>query len=84
MTFGRMVRRLREKAGMTQADLAEKSGIPLRTIQGWEQDYRCPISLDFFKLAKALGVDCTAFADCEDVAAEPEPKKPSRRKRKGE
>jgi hypothetical protein len=31
-----------------------------------------------------IGTDHEAFADCEDVAAEPEPKKPARRKRKGE
>ena len=34
-------------------------------------------------LARALGMTCEAFADCEDMAAEPVPKKPARRKRKG-
>jgi hypothetical protein len=30
------------------------------------------------KIARALGVDCTAFADCEDIA----PEKPKRRVKK--
>jgi hypothetical protein len=32
----------------------------------------------------ADGTTCEAFVDCEDLAAEPAPKKPARRKRKGE
>ena len=62
MSFGEALRRLREKAGLTQAALADKSGIPIRTIQGWEQDYRSPVSGDFFKLSSALGVSADVFA----------------------
>jgi transcriptional regulator with XRE-family HTH domain len=62
MSFGEALRRFREKAGMTQAALADKSGIPLRTIQGWEQDYRSPVSADFFTVAYALGVSADVFA----------------------
>jgi hypothetical protein len=31
------------------------------------------------KLARALGVDCTAFADCEDVGGIPEKPKPKQK-----
>lgn len=31
---------MREDAGMTQTELAEKSGIPLRQIQAFEMGYR--------------------------------------------
>jgi transcriptional regulator with XRE-family HTH domain len=71
MNFAEIMRRLREDTGLTQAGLADRSGIPLRTIQGWEQGYRCPVSPAFFKLAKALGVDCAAFANVEDGEDKP-------------
>lgn len=78
MTFGEQVRGLREGAGLTQAELAEKSGVSLRTIQGWEQGYRCPVSADFFRLAAALGVSADRFA--EAFADVPAVKRPRKRK----
>jgi transcriptional regulator with XRE-family HTH domain len=63
MAFSETLRRVREEAGLTQAGLAQSSSVPLRTIQGWEQGYRCPVSPDFFRLVKALGVSADAFAD---------------------
>jgi transcriptional regulator with XRE-family HTH domain len=80
MQFNEILRRLREKAGLTQAGLAERAGVPLRTIQGWEQAYRCPVSPDFFSLVRALGVSADAFADLADVQAG---KKANRRPRRG-
>jgi transcriptional regulator with XRE-family HTH domain len=62
MTFGAMLQKLRLQLGLSQSALAGKSGVPVRTIQGWEQDYRCPVSVDFFKIARALGVSADAFA----------------------
>lgn len=32
-----MLKRLREKAGLTQRRLSELSGVPYRTIQDWEK-----------------------------------------------
>jgi transcriptional regulator with XRE-family HTH domain len=66
MTFGEMLGRLREAAGLTQAALADKAGLSLRTIQSWEQGRRAPVSPDFFKLVRALGTEADAFAGCED------------------
>lgn len=63
MAFGETMRHLREAAGLTQAGLASKAGLSLRTIQSWEQGRRAPVSPDFFKLAAALGVPCESFAD---------------------
>jgi DNA-binding XRE family transcriptional regulator len=62
MTFGEILKGLREKAGLTQAALSEKSGLSIRSIQGWERDSRCPISPSFFRLTRALGVSSEAFA----------------------
>ena len=61
-TFAETLKRIREKAGLTQAALALKSGISLRTIQQWEQGHRSPVSPDFFKLVSTLRVSADAFA----------------------
>jgi transcriptional regulator with XRE-family HTH domain len=84
VNFGETLSKLRERAGLTQASLAKKAGLSLRTIQGWEQGRRSPVSPDFFRLVRALGVDCTAFAaDAEqdrragaDAKARGGPRKP--------
>ena len=81
MQFAEKLHSLRDRAGLTQARLAELSGVSLRTIQGWEQGYRCPVSPDFFKLVKALGVSADVFADLEG-ADETSQGKPRGRPRK--
>ncbi len=51
---------IREKKGMTQAELAERSGIKLRTIQHYEQgsmDINKAAALSVWTLSEALGVD---------------------------
>ena len=63
MQFGELLGRLRKEAGLTQAKLADKAGLSARTVQSWEQGRRAPVSPDFFKLVKALGVSADSFAD---------------------
>src|SRR5262249_1405565 len=62
MQFGVLMSRLRQGAGLTQASLADRAGLSLRTVQSWEQGRRVPVSPDFFKLVAALGVPADAFA----------------------
>jgi transcriptional regulator with XRE-family HTH domain len=62
MHFGEVLKQARERARMTQAALAKASKLSLRTIQSWEQEHRSPVSPDFFKLVRALGVSADAFA----------------------
>ena len=81
--FAEKLKELRSLAGLTQTQLAEASGSSLGAIRGYEQGDRVPLLPAAVKLARALGTTCEAFADCEDVAAEPAPKKPARRKKKG-
>lgn len=78
------LRRLRETAGLTQESLATSAGTSIGNVRNYEQGLRMPSFPIVVKLAKALGVECTAFAGCEDVGeAEPEPqKKPTGRKKK--
>ena len=69
MAFGEKLKELREKAGLTQAALAEKSGRSLGAIRDYEQGNREPTLKAAVQLASALGVDCTAFTNGIDGAA---------------
>jgi transcriptional regulator with XRE-family HTH domain len=66
MRFSEMLAKFRSAAGLTQAALSKKSGIPLRTLQDWEQGRSGPVSPVFFKLTKALGIPADAFAGITD------------------
>lgn len=51
---------IRKKAGLSQSQLAEKTGISVRTIQAWEKFYRdlSKASLEnLLKLAEALNCE---------------------------
>jgi transcriptional regulator with XRE-family HTH domain len=49
-----MLKQAREKAGLTQEGLAERTGLPLRSIQNWEQGHRTPRAGVVLALARAL------------------------------
>jgi transcriptional regulator with XRE-family HTH domain len=63
ITFGHRLRELREAAGMTQIQLAERSGMHRQGIAKLELGEREPTWATVQALAAALGVDCTAFQD---------------------
>jgi transcriptional regulator with XRE-family HTH domain len=63
-TFGERLRQLRDHAGLTQEQLAAASGVNLWTIRGYEQGRREPGWKGAIHLARALGVQVEAFADC--------------------
>lgn len=46
------------KAGLSHAELAERSDISVRTIWAWEVGRRIPLADALSKLAEALGTDC--------------------------
>jgi transcriptional regulator with XRE-family HTH domain len=80
--FAARLRDLRTGAKMTQHELAEKAGMHRQTIAQLETGVRKPTWESVQALAKALGVDCTAFqTDDQPEAAAPPP--PAKRKRKG-
>ena len=56
-TTGNRIRTLRREAGMTQAELAQKLGIPYQSIGKWERGLRSPKYETLKKIAKALEVD---------------------------
>jgi transcriptional regulator with XRE-family HTH domain len=66
---------LREGRGLTQAQLAERSGVPLGSLRNYEQGHRTPLLDQAAKLAKALG------CSLDDLA--PEVEIPAARKKGG-
>jgi transcriptional regulator with XRE-family HTH domain len=85
MTFAEKLRELRDSKGISEVKLAELSGLPYGTVHTYVMGRRKPSFTAVLKLAKALGTDCTAFAECDDLKAdEPEDEKPNATKaRKG-
>lgn len=62
----KQVRRAKE---LTQKELAEATGISLRTLQHYEQgskDLNGAAALTVYTIAKALGVDMTELLDIPD------------------
>lgn len=57
MTTGQRIKEARKKAGLTQAELADKLGIPYQSISQWERDTRNPKYDTLRRIAAALGVD---------------------------
>ena len=56
MEFGERLRMFREKAGLTQEELAERVGVAKSTITGYEKGNRSPDIPKIKKLAWALGI----------------------------
>ena len=59
--FAMRLKELRKKKKMTQTDLAEASGLAVRTVQAYEQGLREPSLDSALKLAHGLRVDVSAF-----------------------
>jgi transcriptional regulator with XRE-family HTH domain len=77
-TFAARLKRLREAAGLTQPELAGRAGMNQFGVAKLEQGVREPTWATVQALARALGVDCTAFQD-----EEARPAKGKRKRGKG-
>jgi transcriptional regulator with XRE-family HTH domain len=87
MSFGEMIQKLREQAGLSQSELALKAGVPVRSVQNWEQGHRQPRPMALLPLANALGVSVESLIKSMGAAAEPAPNRATgkdSKKRKGE
>jgi transcriptional regulator with XRE-family HTH domain len=67
MWFKDLLKDLRDQAGLTQAALAGKTGLPIGTIQGYEQGTRVPSWPAAVWLAEALDVPVDRFSRCADI-----------------
>ena len=73
-TFAKKVREQRAMLGLSQRELALKSGLSVRTITGYESGLRFPHAAPLYKLAKALEVS-TEYLKRDDLE-EPETRRP--------
>ena len=64
MTFGEKVRAARRERGLSQKDLAARTGIAVRTIINYENGSRMPKSRDsYVRLAEVLDIDLASLMD---------------------
>jgi transcriptional regulator with XRE-family HTH domain len=84
MGFKENLRTLREKAGLSQTELAKKAGVPFRSYQNWETGLREPRISTVTALAEALGVSVDQLVADEprrsDAALAKSPKRRGRPK----
>jgi transcriptional regulator with XRE-family HTH domain len=59
--FADRLKALRDQAGLSQAGLAERSGVGVSTIRQFEYGWREPTYGTLVKLAQGLGVSLGAF-----------------------
>jgi transcriptional regulator with XRE-family HTH domain len=81
MTVAEKLRQLRTKAGLSEAKLAELSGVSFGAVHNYGLGIRAPTFASVVKLSRALGVTCEAFADCDDVGGPDKAGAPSRKPR---
>jgi transcriptional regulator with XRE-family HTH domain len=81
MTFAKRLRQLRDKAGLSEAKLAQASGVSFASIHEYGLGRRKPSFEAVAKMARALGVSCEAFMDDEAPAAETKPRKQKKAKK---
>ena len=67
-TFAEKLIKARAAQGLTQAELARKAQISVRTLQGYEQGARCPRAKGLYSLAQVLKISTTYLTvpECED------------------
>jgi transcriptional regulator with XRE-family HTH domain len=68
---GRNVKRIRLVKGLTQEQLAEKSGFSQQYISGLEKGQRNPTIISLYELARSLGVSHIELVSAADVARAP-------------
>jgi transcriptional regulator with XRE-family HTH domain len=72
MSFGSHLRALRERAGLSRAEVARRAGVPTSTLRNWEADRGTPGLPTLTRLAKVLGVAVERFAEGVQNRAEQE------------
>jgi transcriptional regulator with XRE-family HTH domain len=79
---GERLKALRERAGLSQPQLAAAAELPLTTLRNWEQGRREPLASAIVRLAKALGVSADVLLGLAPMpsAGEAEASAPTRPK----
>jgi transcriptional regulator with XRE-family HTH domain len=71
LAFGHRLRELRERAGLTQGQLAERAGMHRQGVAKLELGEREPSWSTLLALARALAVDLNTFARGPETKASP-------------
>lgn len=69
MPNGELIKAARQKAGMKQAELASKLGLPQQSISQWERNVRNPKIESLEKIATALEIDVDELRDRKTAEA---------------
>ncbi|MCI9423214.1 MAG: helix-turn-helix transcriptional regulator [Dorea sp.] len=72
MALGENIRKLREKANLTQQQLAERLYVSRQTVSRWESGVRCPDLITAKKLAMELDISLDELISDEEVKNIPE------------
>lgn len=76
MTLGERIYHLRTQAGLSQEELAEKTGVSRQSVSKWETDASTPELEKLIQLAKIFGITLDALV--QDAPQEPaKPEKPT-------
>jgi transcriptional regulator with XRE-family HTH domain len=67
--MGERFQKVREAVGLTQAELARRAGVRLRSLQEWEQGTRIPRFDRAVQLARGLGVSLDVLAGLAETPA---------------
>lgn len=76
-TMSSILKKLRQRAQMSQDELAKAAGIPVNTLRCWEQAVSTPRFDTAVRVARALGVSLDELA--KGVSIEPPKRKPRRK-----
>jgi transcriptional regulator with XRE-family HTH domain len=77
--MGERLKQLRERAGLSQPQLAAATGLPIASIRNWEYGRREPLLSAAGQLAAALGVEVgELLKPVEQSAQPPAAEKPKR------
>ena len=80
MTFGERLQALRQRAGMSQEQLAERLGVSRQAVSRWERDETMPETDKVIALADLFGVTTDYLLRPQPESSETETKKPPREK----
>lgn len=62
-TFARNLRRLKEASGLTWIQIAERSGVSVKTIYHYMNNYRSPMWVIVVRLAQVFQVPTSSFEE---------------------
>jgi transcriptional regulator with XRE-family HTH domain len=79
MGLGEKMQALRRQNGLSQAALAKMAGLPVRSIQNWEQGHRTPSAKALLDLARVLKVPVESLIS--ELPGQREEAKPKPRRR---